>query len=249
MCRLYYRFVYVWLPSGVIIIKNKVNLTCLRNFSSILGRQFVKRFTLCYQTVVCLSCLSVLSATVVYYGQTVGWIKMKPGLKVCLGPGHHLLHGDPAAPPKKKGGRAHQPPIFGSCLLWPNGWMDQDATWCRGRLRSRRHCVRWGSRSPKRGHNTPHFSTHVCCGQTTVWTKMPLGTEVNLISRPHCVRWGSTTPERGTTTPSFRPMSLAWGPSSPIQKRKGGTQQPPPNFRPMSIVAKRSPITATAELL
>jgi len=19
--------------------------------------------------------------------------------------------------------------IFGSCLLWPNGWMDQDATW------------------------------------------------------------------------------------------------------------------------
>jgi len=20
-------------------------------------------------------------------------------------------------------------PIFGSCLLWPNGWMDEDATW------------------------------------------------------------------------------------------------------------------------
>jgi len=190
VCRLYYCFVYVWLPSGVIIIKNKVNLTCLRNFSSILGRQFVKRFTLFYQTVVCLSCLSALSAlsaTVVYYGQTVGWIKMKPGLKVCLGPGHLLLHGDPAAPlppPKKRG----------------------------------------------EGHNTPNFSTHVCCGQTTVWTKMPLGTEVNLISRPHCVRWGSTPPERGTTTPSFRPMSLAWGPSSPIQKRKGGTQQPPPQF-------------------
>jgi len=22
-----------------------------------------------------------------------------------------------------------QPPIFGPCLLWPNGWIDQDATW------------------------------------------------------------------------------------------------------------------------
>jgi len=20
-------------------------------------------------------------------------------------------------------------PIFGPCLLWPNGWIDQDATW------------------------------------------------------------------------------------------------------------------------
>jgi len=28
-------------------------------------------------------------------------------------------------PPKKK---AQQPPSFGPCLLWPNGWMDQYAT-------------------------------------------------------------------------------------------------------------------------
>ena len=32
---------------------------------------------------------------------------------------------------------------FGPCLLWPNGWMDQDATWYGGRPRSRPHCVRW----------------------------------------------------------------------------------------------------------
>jgi len=32
------------------------------------GRPFVKRFALCHQTVVCLSCLSV---TLVYWGQTV----------------------------------------------------------------------------------------------------------------------------------------------------------------------------------
>ena len=37
----------------------------------IFGRPFVKRFALCYQTVISLSCLSV---TLVYCGQTVGWI-------------------------------------------------------------------------------------------------------------------------------------------------------------------------------
>jgi len=34
--------------------------------------------------------------------------------------------------PPKVGGHTAQPlphPIFVSCLLWPNGWMDQDATW------------------------------------------------------------------------------------------------------------------------
>ena len=34
----------------------------------------------------CLSCLPVLSVTLVYYGQTVGWIKMKLGMQVGLGP-------------------------------------------------------------------------------------------------------------------------------------------------------------------
>ena len=30
-------------------------------------------------------------------------------------------------PPTEKGGTALHP-IFGPCLLWPNGWMDEDAT-------------------------------------------------------------------------------------------------------------------------
>jgi len=42
------------------------------------------------------------------------------------------------------------------------------------------------------------------------------------LPRPHCVRRGPTSPKKGTTAP---------------------------NFRPMSIVAKRSSISATAELL
>jgi len=38
------------------------------------------------------------------------------------------------------------PPIFGPCLLWPNGWMDQDATWYGGRSRPWSLCVRWSPR-------------------------------------------------------------------------------------------------------
>jgi len=63
-------------------------------------------------------------------------------------------------------------------VLWPNGWMDQDATWYGGRPRPMRHCVRWGPSSSPR-------------------------------------KWPQQTPL----------------------------------IRPMSILAKRSPISATAELL
>jgi len=34
------------------------------------------------------------------------------------------------------------------CIVWPNGWMDQDETWQGGRLRPQLHCVRLGSSSP-----------------------------------------------------------------------------------------------------
>jgi len=51
----------------------------------------------------CLSCLSVcpvcLSVTLVYCGQTDGWIKMKLGMEVGFGRGHIVLDGDPATPP------------------------------------------------------------------------------------------------------------------------------------------------------
>ena len=63
-------------------------------------------------------------------------------------------------------------------VSWPNGWMDQDATWYRGRP----------------------------------WP------------RPHCVRWGPSNPQ-------------------------GKGQSSLPTFQPTSVVAKRSPISATAEIL
>ena len=45
--------------------------------------------------------------------------------EVGLSPGDFVLDGD-SAPPQKRG---QSRPIFGRCLLWPKGWMDQDATW------------------------------------------------------------------------------------------------------------------------
>ena len=47
-------------------------------------------------------CLSLRSVTLLYCGQTVGWIKMKLGVQVGLGPGHNVLDGNPA-PPSRKG--------------------------------------------------------------------------------------------------------------------------------------------------
>ena len=55
---------------------------------------------------------------------------MPLGMELGLGPGDIVLDGDPA-PPK----RGTAPSIFGPCPLWPNGWMDQDATWYGGRPR------------------------------------------------------------------------------------------------------------------
>ena len=76
---------------------------------------------------------------------------------------------------------------------------------------------------PKGTQPHPQFSTHVGCGQTARWIKMPIGTEV----------WASS-----------QATVLDGDPAPPSE----GAQQLP-TFRPMSIVAKRSPISATAELL
>jgi len=91
-----------------------------------------------------LSCLSVcqsvcLSVTLVYCGQTVGWVKMPLGTETGLGPGDIVLDGD-QLPPRKG---SQQPPLFVPCLLWPNGWMDRGTPWYGGRLQPWQHCVRW----------------------------------------------------------------------------------------------------------
>jgi len=71
--------------------------------SVIFGRPLVKRFALCYRTVLC----PVLSVTQVYCGQTVGWIKMPHGMEVGLGPATLCLMGTQLSPTRK--GAQHSP--------------------------------------------------------------------------------------------------------------------------------------------
>jgi len=51
-------------------------------------------------------------------------------------------------------------PVLSACnigVLWPDGWMDQDATWYGGRPQHRRHCAKWGPSSllHGKGHSSP----------------------------------------------------------------------------------------------
>ena len=161
--------------------------------------------------------------------------------------------------PSQKWGR---PPIFGPCLLWPNGWMDEARTWHGVRPEPMRLCVRWGpSPYPKRGWSPlAQFLAHFYCGQTAGWIKMALGMEVGLgevhialdvdtaplpkkWGRPPifgpCLFWPNGWMDEAGTWHGGRPepmrLCVRWGPS-PYPKRGGA---PFPNFWPMSIVAKR----------
>ena len=105
---------------------------------------------------------SPLFSAHVYRGQTAAWIKMPLGMEVGLSPGDFVFIGDPATPKK---GTPTPHPIFGPCLLWPNGWMDEEAAWYGSRPRPRPHCFRpTESQLPRKGHSSPLFSAHVYCG-------------------------------------------------------------------------------------
>jgi len=89
--------------------------------------------------------------------------------------------------------KGHSPsPIFGPCLLWQNGWMDQDTTWWGDRPR---HCVKWGPSSPQRG-TAPNFRP------------------VSVVAKRRatlCYRWGpsSPSPNGSTAAPIFGPCIVA----------------------------------------
>jgi len=181
---------------------------------------------------------------------------MALGMQVGLSPVDIVLDGDTAPLPQKG---TENPPILGPFLLWPNGWMHQDATWYGGRPQPRRLCVRWGPRTlPQKGRSPNQFSAHVYCGQKAAWIKMPLCMEVGLSvrdivfdvdpatprrnghSHPHpifgpCLLWSNGWMDEDAawygSRPRPRPHCTRRGPSS----RERGTAAPA--FRPMSILA------------
>jgi len=102
------------------------------------------------------------------------------------------------APPRKKGTTPH--PTFSPCLLWPNGWMDQDATHLvpvnlilgdvvldkvaappsplkGSRPRSRPVCVRRGPSSPPlKGNSSPPLY-----GPWLLWPRLPISATAELL--------------------------------------------------------------------
>jgi len=63
-------------------------------------------------------------------------------MEVSLGLGQIVLYGDQADPQKRGRHNLSKKNFFGPCLLWQNGWIDQDATWYKGRPWPRPYCVR-----------------------------------------------------------------------------------------------------------
>jgi len=134
---------------------------------------------------------------------------MKLGMRVSLGPGHIVLDGDPAPPPPK----AYSPQFSAHvCCGQIAGWIQMPLGMEVGLGPG--DCVRWGPSSSPKGGGAPQFLAHVYCGQTAGWIKMLLGMEVGL-GPGHIVLDGDPAP--------YSP--------------KG--HSPPPNFRPISVVAKR----------
>jgi len=92
-------------------------------------------------------CLSCLSVTLVYCGQTVECIKMKLGMLLGLGPGHVVLDGDPAPPPQNGGSETRAGNFWPISVVakWLDGsrchlvWREASAQQC---------CVRWGPTFP-----------------------------------------------------------------------------------------------------
>jgi len=115
----------------------------------------------------------VLSVTLVYWGQTVRWIKMKLGVRVGLGHGHIVLDGDPAPPPQR--GIA---PQFSAhiCCGQMAGWMKTPLGTEAG-LGPGEFVLDGdpASPSPNRERSPP-----ICGPCPAEWIKMVLGMEIGL---------------------------------------------------------------------
>jgi len=111
--------------------------------------------------------------------------------------------------------------VYNVGILWPNGRMDPNETLYGGRPRPLPHCVRWGPSSPQKGHDPSNF-----------W---PMYVVVKGLNRSRCYLVRRYASAQATL--------FEMGIQLPLKGAQHSI------FRPRSIVAKRSPISATAELL
>jgi len=139
---------------------------------------------------VCPDCLCV-TVTLVYCGQTVGWIKIPLGTEVGLDPGDTVLDGDPARLPNGKGHSSPPLPRFTDACIYRN------------------LCLAPPTHT-ERGTAAPHFPAYVYCGQTVGWIRISLGTKVGL-GPGDTVLDGDAAPlpqGKGHSSPTFGPCLL-----------------------------------------
>jgi len=171
------------------------------------------------------------------------WIKMPPDTKVGLGPGHIVLHGDPAPP---KGAHIQ---IFGSCLLWPNGRTSQLLHSTYSLLSTFINSLnklnfRLYTKLDKSFFGQPFVKRFALCYWTVVCLYVSLSVLSVLSLCPVCpvcdVRalWPNGWTDQDETWRAGRhrpwPHCVRCGPCSPPQR---GTA-PLPNFWPISVAAK-----------
>ena len=135
-------------------------------------------------------------------------------------PTRHYVRWGPSSPSPK----VAQPPIFGQCPLWPNGWMAKMPLGMEVGL-GPGDSVFDGCPPEKRAH-----SPHPIFGPCILWINGCMDKDATWYGsrprpRPHCIRRGPSWPRKGHSSPSF--FSAQWR---------------------MSIVATDA-ISATAELL
>ena len=150
------------------------------------GWPFVKRFALCYQTVVC-PVLSVCNVGVLWPS---GWVDQDETLHACTPrPWPHCARWRLSSPPQKGGGAPS--PIFRPFLLWTSGWMHQDATWYGGRPRLSDIVLDGDpAPSPKKGQiPLINFRPMSIVAKRLDGSRWHLAWRWALV-RPHCARWG-----------------------------------------------------------
>ena len=110
----------------------------------------------------------------------------------------------PSSPPQQGGTAA--PLLFGPCVLWPNGCMDQDATWYGCRPRPRPRDVRWDLAPPNKGARQP---MSIVAMQTAGRRYRGIG-----LSRRDVVLDSPSTESGTAATPLFDPLCSGTVPSA-----------------------------------
>ena len=125
---------------------------------------------------------------------------MALGMEMGLGPGHIVLHGNPAPLPKR--GRGPAPQFFAHFYCGQTGGCIKTPLGTEVGLSPRDFVLDWAQPPFKGGGApSPKFSAGLYCGQTAGCIKMPLGMEVGLSPRDFVLDLDPAAPSQKQAEP------------------------------------------------